>query len=246
MYFFNNVQKELWQVYTKKTSKTSIWNPPNSFILISIPSPKTSLNSMPLPPHHGMKDLAGALRVTSLTERVGEMIFYSTRIVLKTFLNEKWSPFLVIFCYKFFRSELFQNVEKYNNLYMSIQYSKKLLCCSWSVQSIFVESTCLQQFPFRHPHPRASDCSLCFTTVVLSFQQKWNFVGNDSIPPVLNYLSMPDWTLNIPESCLGCFIGLSYLKLRAHTWKLMIWRLFSGVFTVGSREGIFILYIISS
>lgn len=226
----------------QKTSKMSIWNPANSFILISIPSPKTSLNSMPLLPHHGMKDLGHALRVTSLTERVGEMISYTTRIVLKTFLIEKWSPFLLIVCYKFFRSELFSKRLK-KIQYMSILRNS---CCSWSLQSKKIESTCLQQFPFRHPHPRASDCSLCFTTVVLSFQQKWNFVGNDSIPPVLNYLSMPDWTLNIPESWLACFIGLSYLKLRAHTWKLMIWKLFSGGFTVGSRKGIFILYIISS
>lgn len=93
----------------------------------------------------------------------------------------------IIFCYKFFRSELFQNVEKYNNLYMFILRNS---CCGWSLQSKKIESTCLQQFPFRHPHPRASDCSLCFTTVVLSFQQKWNFVGNDSIPPVLIYLSV--------------------------------------------------------
>lgn len=155
----------------QKTSKTSIWNPPNSFILISIPSPKTSLNSMPLPPHHGMKDLGHALRVTSLTERVGEMIFYSTRIVLKTFLNEKWSPFLLIVCYKFFRLELFQNV--------SISSSS----------------------PFR-----ASDCSLCFTTVVLSFQQKWNFVETTQFPPF--------WFTSV------CLIEL--LKYQNHVWHVSL------------------------
>ena len=153
------------------------------------------------------------------TERPVEMISYSTRLFWQLF---NWEMFTccISCCYNSLDESFFKTLEKiWQIVYF---YAKKLLLqlkLAVKMKSQHVSSLHFDILTLGH---RTVACALPL----------WSFPSAKMLKRLNSPLvDLPQYAwlnIEIPES-LACFIGLSYLKLTAPTWKLMIWRS-SGAF----------------